>query len=83
MPKSRELLLAGASALAILAGAAEANAATVVFNFTGGLQTFIAPVVGIYEIDAPPLTSDTSPLTSAPRPPEAAAVAGAALFWRT
>jgi hypothetical protein len=52
MTKSRGLLLAGASALAILAGEAEANAATVLFNFTGGLQTFIAPVTGIYEIDA-------------------------------
>jgi hypothetical protein len=52
MTKSRGLLLAGASALAILAGAAEANAATVVFSFTGGLQTFIAPVTGTYEIDA-------------------------------
>src|SRR5262249_19622748 len=48
---SRKLLLAGASALAILASAAEANAATVVFNLTGGLQTFIAPVTGIYEFD--------------------------------
>jgi hypothetical protein len=47
---TKAFLLAGTSALAILAGAAEANA--VVFNFTGGLQTFIAPVAGIYEIDA-------------------------------
>jgi hypothetical protein len=49
---TKALFLAGASALAILAGAAEANAATTVFNFTGGLQTFIAPVTGVYEIDA-------------------------------
>ena len=50
MTKStKALLLAGASALAILACAAEANAAT--FMFTGGAQSFTVPVAGDYFID--------------------------------
>jgi hypothetical protein len=45
---TKVLLLAGASALAILACAAEANAET--FMFTGGVQTFTASVSGEYAL---------------------------------
>jgi hypothetical protein len=46
---TRAFLLAGASALAILASAAEANAET--FVFTGGQQTFTASVSGEYAVE--------------------------------
>jgi hypothetical protein len=46
---TRAFLLAGASALAILASAAEANAET--FAFTGAVQTFAATVSGEYAVE--------------------------------
>jgi hypothetical protein len=46
---TRAFLLAGASALAILASAAEANAET--FVFTGGAQTFTASASGEYAVE--------------------------------
>jgi hypothetical protein len=46
---TKAFLLAGASALAILASAAEANAET--FVFTGGVQTFTASVSGEYAVE--------------------------------
>src|SRR5580693_2615189 len=46
---TRAFLLAGASALAILASAVEANAET--FVFTGGVQTFTASVSGEYAVE--------------------------------
>jgi hypothetical protein len=46
---TRAFLLAGASALAILASAAEANAET--FAFTGAVQTFTASVPGEYAVE--------------------------------
>jgi PEP-CTERM motif len=46
---TRALLLAGASALAILASAAEANAET--FAFTGAEQTFTVSVSGEYAVE--------------------------------
>ena len=45
----KAFLLAGASALAILASAAEANAET--FAFTGGVQSFTASVSGEYAVE--------------------------------
>src|ERR1700735_3667533 len=49
MIKSRAMLLAGVSALAMLACAAEANAET--FMFTGGEQSFPVLVTGEYSLD--------------------------------
>jgi hypothetical protein len=46
---TRTFLLAGASALAILASAAEANAET--FAFTGAVQSFTASVSGEYAVE--------------------------------
>jgi hypothetical protein len=46
---TKALLLAGASALAILASAAEANAET--FGFTGAVQTFTASASGEYALE--------------------------------
>ena len=46
---TKAFLLAGASALAILACAAEANAET--FDFTGAAQTFTALVTGEYAVE--------------------------------
>jgi hypothetical protein len=46
---TKAFLLAGASALAILASAAEANAET--FVFTGGAQTFTASASGEYAVE--------------------------------
>jgi hypothetical protein len=46
---TKAFLLAGASALAILVSAAEANAET--FAFTGGVQTFTALVSGEYAVE--------------------------------
>src|SRR5271155_914750 len=48
--RTKALLLAGASALAILTGAAEANAVT--FDFSGTETTYTVPVTGAYEIIA-------------------------------
>jgi len=45
----KTILLAGASALAC-AGAAEAGAPTI-FDYTGGVQIFIAPTAGTYEFE--------------------------------
>ena len=46
---TKAFLLAGASALAILASAAEANAET--FAFTGAVQSFTASVSGEYAVE--------------------------------
>src|SRR5580693_6796005 len=46
MIKSRAMLLAGVSALAMLACVAEADAEK--FSFTGGVQSFTAPTAGEY-----------------------------------
>ena len=49
MIKSRAMLLAGVSALAMLACVAEADAET--FIFTGGVQSFTVPISGEYALD--------------------------------
>ena len=49
MIKSRAMLLAGVSALAMLACVAEADAET--FLFTGGVQSFTVPTTGEYALD--------------------------------
>ena len=49
MIKSRAMLLAGVSALAMLACVAEADAET--FIFTGGVQSFTVPTSGEYALD--------------------------------
>jgi Glycine rich protein len=54
-------LLAGASALAILASAAEANAET--FAFTGGLQSFTVSVSGEYAVQVLGASGGNFPFT--------------------
>ena len=48
--RAKLILLAGASMLALMAGAASASAET--FDFTGGVQTFTAVTSGLYDIEA-------------------------------
>ena len=48
--RGKRILLAGASMLALMAGAASASAET--FDFTGSVQTFTVATSGLYDIEA-------------------------------
>ena len=61
---AKVFLLAGASALAILASGAEANAET--FVFTGAAQTFTASVSGEYAVELLGASGGTSFLFNVP-----------------
>jgi hypothetical protein len=51
-PIQRLALLMGAVLLPVILSAADARATTIVFNATGSIVSFTAPVTGTYDIDA-------------------------------
>src|SRR5215472_12369668 len=51
-PIQRLALLTGAALLPVILSAADARATTIVFNATGGIVSFTAPVTGSYDITA-------------------------------